>query len=180
CAVSKLKMRHYAAILVSAALIFLVSITSALSQAGSSTKPSFEVISIKHANEAVMPKANLPTHILPGGHLSAGGILLRWLMMSAYSLRPYQIIGGPNWIDTDHWVIEARATGTPSLDRTNLMIQSLIENRFKLRAHRETRQLPIYNLVVAKGEAKLASPSNCYMPKPGVPAPPSPLPGERM
>src|SRR6185369_11164583 len=124
----------------------------------SAKKPSFEVISIKHAKEADMPKANLPTHILPGGHLSAGGTLLRFLMMSAYDVRAYQILGAPKWFDTDHWVIEAKAAGNPTHEQTNLMVQSLIESRFKLKAHRETRQLPIYNLMVAKGGAKLASP----------------------
>jgi uncharacterized protein (TIGR03435 family) len=75
-------------------------------------------------------------------------------------------IGGPDWIDTDRWDIEAKAAEGSAPRRTGprdvtkpdaiaLMVQSLLEERFKLRAHQETRELPLYNLMVAKAGAKL-------------------------
>jgi uncharacterized protein (TIGR03435 family) len=75
-------------------------------------------------------------------------------------------IGGPDWIDTDRWDIEARAAEgavprrSGPLDITKpdaiaLMVQSLLEDRFKFTSHQETRELPLYNLTVAKGGAKV-------------------------
>ncbi len=60
------------------------------------------------------------------------------------------MFGGPGWMDSEHFDIEAKAEGDPSREEENLMVQSLLEDRFKLVIHRETRQLPIYTLVVSK------------------------------
>ena len=72
---------------------------------------------------------------------------------------------GPDWLDTDQWDIEAKAPEGTAPARNNpinvavpdtiaLMLQNLLEDRFKLRAHRETRELPVYELTVSKGGAK--------------------------
>lgn len=60
------------------------------------------------------------------------------------------IFGGPKWIDSEHFDIEARAMGDPARAQMKLMVQSLLEDRFKLVMHHETRQVPVYALVVAK------------------------------
>ena len=59
------------------------------------------------------------------------------------------MFGGPGWIDKQHFDIEARAEGNPSNEQERLMLQSLLEDRFKLMLHHETRQLPIYALVLS-------------------------------
>ena len=68
------------------------------------------------------------------------------------------VIGGPAWIDTDRFDIEAKVEGDsraiPAAEVWR-MVQSLLEDRFKLKAHRETRELAVYNLVVAKGGLKM-------------------------
>ena len=84
-------------------------------------------------------------------------------MRSAYGVRDYQILGGPSWIATDRWNIEAKAdpdrmflpTDVPGVDQLGLMLQSLIEDRFQLKVHRETGFFPIYELVVGKGGLKM-------------------------
>ena len=86
-------------------------------------------------------------------------------MAVAYRVRDFQIIGGPSWTGTDRWNIEAKAEegsipprtftdpGIP--DPLMLMVQSLIEDRFQLKMHRETRELPIYELLVGKNGSKV-------------------------
>jgi bla regulator protein blaR1 len=64
--------------------------------------------------------------------------------------------GGPSWIKSDLYNIEAKLEGTPSMEMMNgPMMQALLEDRFKLKIHREVKEVPVYNLVVAKGGAKL-------------------------
>src|SRR6185436_17718897 len=106
-----------------------------------------------------------------------------------------QVIGGPNWIDSDRYDINAKADcngGALSREQSQLMIQSMLEDRFQLKAHLETRELPVYNLVVAKDGPKLKPsadqtppaiglanlPQLCG-PAPNIPAPlpPPPPPG---
>jgi len=90
---------------------------------------------------------------------------LQSLIQSAYGLfgggrsvafAPPHIAGGPAWINTDHYTLEAKAEGTPRAEMMNgPMLQALLEDRFKLKLHREMREIPIYNLTVAKSGLKL-------------------------
>ena len=90
------------------------------------------------------------------------------LMQNAYAVQPFQIAGGPDWINSEHYEIEAKADGKASRDQIFLMLQSLLEDRFQLKIHRETRQLPVYALVAAKGGLKLPPPKegSCVTPRP--------------
>ncbi len=77
--------------------------------------------------------------------------------MTAYELEGYQLVGGPKWMDDDRYDIEARAGGesAPTSAQVQLMLQSLLADRFQLKFHRETKQLPEYELVVGKSGPKL-------------------------
>jgi len=77
--------------------------------------------------------------------------------MDAYELEPYQIIGGPKWMDSDRYDIAAKAEGegTPAKAQVRLMLQALLADRFRLRVHRETREMLVYMLVIGKGGPKL-------------------------
>jgi uncharacterized protein (TIGR03435 family) len=69
-----------------------------------------------------------------------------------------RVIGGPNCMNTDHFDVEAKPEpGIDSirLDRFLLMVQSLLEDRFQLRTHWDTRELPVYDLVVGKDGPKM-------------------------
>jgi uncharacterized protein (TIGR03435 family) len=86
----------------------------------------------------------------------ATGVPLRMLITEAYSVRDFQIVGGPGWMNTDRWDVEGKPKTEVSADsQTALMVQSLIEERFQLNFHRETRELPVYELTVAKGGTKM-------------------------
>ncbi|MGH9237752.1 MAG: TIGR03435 family protein [Vicinamibacterales bacterium] len=86
----------------------------------------------------------------PGGQLTVVNNAVRNLIRNAYSVQNHQIVGGPAWMNSARYDITAKSTGNPSQDRLRLMVRRLLVERFKLAAHRETRDIPIYALVVAK------------------------------
>jgi bla regulator protein blaR1 len=124
-------------------------------------KPSFEVSTIKR-NTAVQGRSRQGDQ--PGGRFVANRVTLRTLIGFAYK---GGIQGGPSWMDSDLWDVEAKApegavplrTGPPDLNAPpgpmELMVQSLLEDRFQLKVHSETRELPIYELTIAKGGPKV-------------------------
>jgi uncharacterized protein (TIGR03435 family) len=67
----------------------------------------------------------------------------------------HNLIGGPEWIRSDRYDVEATASGSPSEKQMMQMLQVLLAERFNLKVHIEQREQPIYNLVVAKGGLKL-------------------------
>ena len=91
------------------------------------------------------------------GRLTASAPV-RLLMQNAYTVQPFQIVGGPAWIDSERYALEAKADGNASRAEIFLMLQSLLEDRFQLKIHRETRELPVYTLVPARSGLKLPPP----------------------
>jgi uncharacterized protein (TIGR03435 family) len=83
---------------------------------------------------------------------------LRDLIRVAYQVRDFQISGGPDWIDSAHYDIDANAKDKPVpkewLTTMMSLLQSLLADRFKLKLHRDTKELPVYVLTVAKGGPK--------------------------
>ena len=94
-----------------------------------------------------------------------------------------KVLGIPLWIDSDHYTIDAKTeTPQPSAVLLGPMMQGLLEDRFKLRIHRETRVLPVYELRVAKAGVTLppAKGGNCLVVDSDNPPPPLPEPGQPM
>jgi uncharacterized protein (TIGR03435 family) len=99
---------------------------------------------------------------LPGGRYEAINIPPRLLIINSYGLQPQQLVGAPDWISTERFDIVAKAAGDleppPSRDqpsRLQVMIRSLLAERFKLKIHRESRQVDVYALVAARDDGKL-------------------------
>jgi uncharacterized protein (TIGR03435 family) len=93
--------------------------------------------------------------------------------------RRVPVSGGPAWIDSERYSIDAKAEGTPGQNMMRgPMLQALLEDRFRLKIHHETRQIPVYALTVAKGGPKLqvAQPGKCIPRDPDHPVPPSQWP----
>jgi uncharacterized protein (TIGR03435 family) len=167
-------------------ILSLAVITTAaiplLSQTPPTQKPSFEVASIKPSDPGNTRFAIVGQ---PGGRLIVTGASLKGLIALAYAVRDFQISGGPNWITTDRWDIEARAeegtvpppSGPPDPNRPNplaLRLQVLLQDRFQLKLHRETREMPVFEMTVAKGgpKVKLSDDQSPFKPpEPGTPAP---------
>ena len=80
------------------------------------------------------------------------------LMQAAYHVQDFQIVGGPAWVKWDSYAVDAKASGNPGHAQMMLMLQSLLEDRFQLRVHRESREMPVYALVPTRGGLKLPSP----------------------
>ena len=121
----------------------------------SERKAEFEVASIK---PTAAQDGSFAIDFLPGGGFSARNVTVKMLLRNAYDLQDYQILGGPGWIASAGFDIQARAaagSGEPAREQVLMMIQALLADRFHLEAHREARQLPIYALVVGKSGPKL-------------------------
>jgi bla regulator protein BlaR1 len=120
-------------------------------------RPSFEVASVKPGDP------NNPQFSYrqpPGGRYIATNVTLQDLIGSAYAVPNPRMSGGPNWLGSDRFTIEAKAAAPlppwpESNKQLSLMLQSLLEDRFKLAVHWETKEAAVYDLVVAKGGPKL-------------------------
>ena len=126
----------------------------AQSPAADPARPSFEVASIKPSG----PDDNRAyIQIAPGGRLNARNITMKFLIQHAYGIRDFQISGGPSWLGSEHYDIVAKGESGEEMnpDRLKLMIQSLLADRFQLAFHKESKELPVYALVVAKNGPKL-------------------------
>ncbi len=114
--------------------------------------PQFEVASIKPAAPDARGMFIRPS---PGGRVNVTNMTLKELIVIAYRVQPYQISGGPPWFDSAHYDIAAKAEDTPKPGEVQLMIQALLADRFQLVIRRETRELPVYALVLARKDGKL-------------------------
>ena len=114
---------------------------------------NFEVASIKPSAPGVRGGIVRP---LPGNQTYiARNMPLRMIMTVAYGVTDRQIAGGPDWVATEPFDINAKADRSYTSDELHLMLQRLLEERFQLRVRHESRELPVYALVVDRGGAKL-------------------------
>jgi bla regulator protein blaR1 len=135
-------------------------------------KPKFEAISIKRS-----PKGNLSDFdSLPGGRLKVINLPIRILIARGYGIPLLQVEGVPGFLKDIDWDIEATPeegkyplkNGLLNPELGRLMVQSMLEDRFSLKLHQETKILPGYELIVAKGGSKLAPPEDLkFPPAPG-------------
>jgi uncharacterized protein (TIGR03435 family) len=82
-------------------------------------------------------------------------IPLRILIVQAYRLSGYQLIGGPGWMDSERFDVVAKAPSGSPPEQTALMLRGLLAERFKLKVHAETRETQIYALTLARNDGKL-------------------------
>lgn len=140
---------------------FAVLTAAVLAQAPASTGPSFTVASIKLNTSGGSRGYN---QIQPGGRYTATNYSLVELIRSAYRLQGgFQLIGGPNWLRADRFDIVAKSDS--DLFSTDLLsaaprplelaLRALLADRFAFVAHRETRQLPIYQLVSGRSDGRI-------------------------
>ena len=136
--------------------------------AAQSAKPAFEVASVRSQREAVNP-ANLrgaAPRASPGGVFSATRANVISLLRFAYDLKPHQVVGGPDWVRRDMFQIDARAGFDASADQIKQMVQSLLEDRFKLVTRWDERTMDYFAVVVARSDGRLgpylkALPDDC-------------------
>jgi uncharacterized protein (TIGR03435 family) len=134
---------------------------------------TFEVASVKPSREDTSnPMAMVPRLTPPsGGRLSAANIPLRMLIQMAFQVQPFQIVGGPDAILAKRFDINARAEDgfTGGTNEMMPLVRTLLVDRFELKTHKETRELPISTLVVARSDGRLGpelKPSTADCPDP--------------
>ena len=121
--------------------------------------PSFEVATVRPA------APNQPGYGINwnGGLVRLNNVTLKAAILYAYELHDYQLSGGPKWTDSEAFDIVGKAESPDAkLEALHTMLQALIADRFQLTLRKETKPLPAYALVIAKGGLKLekASPGD--------------------
>ena len=136
------------------ATVLLVAVVSPNGAAQTLTLPAFEVASVKPTKTNGISLLQ----ILPGGRLRATNFSLQGLMTRAWRIQQDQVEGGPSWIRSDGYDIEAKANGDSPADQMWLMLRALLTERFRLTIQIETRELPVYELTMANKDGRLARP----------------------
>ena len=129
--------------------VFAIVAASAFAQ--NPAPPAFEVASVKISPQSDAPRMAIET---PGNTLNMRFVTLRVIVAWAYNTQRPQI-DGPSWIDTARFDIIAKAAGPANEDEMRAMLQPVLAERFKLKFHRETRQMQVMALTVPKGGHKM-------------------------
>jgi uncharacterized protein (TIGR03435 family) len=110
----------------------------------------FEVVSVKP--NAGNGQQNL--RVSPG-RVAVTNVPLRTLIQFAYQVQPRELVDAPDWITTERFDITATADPNSSIEQMRVMLRGLLEDRFKMKVHKEKRDLPIYALTLARRDGQL-------------------------
>lgn len=155
---------------------YVVLILASCAAFGQATpKPAFEVASVK-PSPPVPPTGGVyfgPARGGPGtsdpGQITWTYARMRDLIMTAYDAKTYQVIG-PAWMDMERYDIIAKVPPGAAPQQVNAMWRNLLAERFGLTLHQESKEFPVWELMIAKGGSKLKSTAQ----DPAVPLPPGP------
>jgi uncharacterized protein (TIGR03435 family) len=130
------------------AAFLLVGLTAARGLAQGPT--TFDVSSIRPSPTGVNGPAGASFRVQPGGRLVATGATLRDLIVRAHGVQYFQVVGGEPWLSSVRFDVNASAGpgATPDIQQVNAMLRSLLEERFGVQVHRETRNLPVFSLAL--------------------------------
>jgi uncharacterized protein (TIGR03435 family) len=133
------------------ALLILIGLPSRAQSPAA--RPEFEVASIKPSttNEPRYFKFIVGDDRFRGTNMS----LKDWIK-NAWAVTDFEMAGAPQWISSENFDIDAKAERPiRSVDEGYQMLKSLLEDRFSLKVHRETKEMPMYSLVVEKNGVKM-------------------------
>lgn len=136
-------------------LLAMAAIGIASPQTAAPDRLTFEAASVKPAKSA---SGRFTMTGGPGtsdpGRITYTNIMLRRILLSAYEVKNYQI-SGPEWLDSLRFDITAKVPGGATKEDLQSMLRNLLATRFKMTVHRESKELPIYALLVAKNGPKV-------------------------
>lgn len=115
--------------------------------------PAFEVASIKPSPPQPMDRMSVRMSNDPG-RIGYTAVNLKNLVARAYDVKNYQV-SGPSWIDSERYDVNAKIPDGVPREQVPAMLRTLLEERFKLKTHRESKEMPVYELQQAKGGAKM-------------------------
>jgi uncharacterized protein (TIGR03435 family) len=142
-----------------------------LGQSQPEQKPlAFDVASVKPNTSGDNNVAMIPS---PNG-ITISNATLQMMVRLAYRVQDFQILDAPNWFASARFDVAAKADRSVPQQDLPVMLRALLGERFKLAAHNETRELPVYALVRAHSDGtfgpQLRTPSACVRPAPNQPA----------
>jgi uncharacterized protein (TIGR03435 family) len=114
---------------------------------------TFEVASIKKIDKPPVLKG-FPPPAIRGGTVTLLSTNVPSLIQMAYGLRDFQVVGGPDWVRSDLFEVQAKAAGEPTRADVLLMLQSLLEDRFGLRLRKEEREIRFLAMVLARDDRR--------------------------
>jgi uncharacterized protein (TIGR03435 family) len=128
-------------------------------------EPAFDVAAIRENHSDHTARSHIVSSP-SDGHLTVMNVPMKMLLQFAFALPETRILGGPDWLNSIKFDIEAKSDSSVddrlralNSDQAKLlkqkMVQALLADRFKLVCHKETRELPVYALVAAKGGPRL-------------------------
>jgi uncharacterized protein (TIGR03435 family) len=113
--------------------------------------PAFEVASVKMSD----PDTQGNQTQWDPGRLVVRGTSVKQLLQWAYQVTPLQISGGPSWLETKRFDIQAKAEGSHTKDELFQMLQPVLSDRFKIALHRETKEQSVYVLTMGANRSRL-------------------------
>ena len=117
-----------------------------------SAPTAFEAVSVKqNVSGGMFPRVDTRAP----GRFAAINVPAALLVRFAYGLEDFEIAGAPRWLESERYDIIASAGGAATLEQKRAMLRQVLEDRFKLSAHTEQRQLPIYALAMARDDGRL-------------------------
>lgn len=151
--------------------LFLTGLAAFCFGQSADPKLSFEVASVKPggAGRALFLMRGGPGTADPG-QIDFSGVPMRFILVRAYKIERYQL-SGPAWLDTERYDINAKIPMGTTEEQFRIMLQNLLIERFNMVVHHETRDLPGYEMSVAKNGPKFKQPADPASP------PPAPEPG---
>jgi len=154
-------MNRAARLVLPLAIVLALTTLPGLAQSASAPVPTFDVSVIRPTSSLL----NDHSHIWSApddGHFKAQNVTLKQLIQSSFAMPDSRILGGPSWLGSAKFDLEAKAD--PAVDtrmkalsqddarqQKQAMQQAMLADRFHLVTHTETRELPIYALVAVKG-----------------------------
>ena len=144
-------MTRQSAGLAALAMGLVFAATGALRAQAPAPPAAFDVSSVK-PNKEGGPSS---VRVTPGGMLSVTNNNLRNIIRNAWNITNDQIVGGPEWLDSERFDITAKASAPFKQDEARVMLQALLGERFGLKTHTETRELSVYLLVLARKDGAL-------------------------
>jgi uncharacterized protein (TIGR03435 family) len=142
-----------AAMFVAATVAFICQQASAQTPAAKTADLKFEVASLRPSPPGGRNGVIRPA---PGGErYVANNAPLKFMLTVAFRIKADQVSGGPDWMNTAPYDLNAKAERPSTTEELHVMLQNLLVERFRLQFHRETKEQPVYVLTVDNGEPKL-------------------------
>jgi uncharacterized protein (TIGR03435 family) len=137
-----------------AAFVSLAAGADLDAQTAAPQEPRFEVVSVKRNT---LGGAGSYLGVQPGGRFIGTNLTVRQVIGRAFGIQPFQLTGAADWLRSERFDIQAKAPEGDVLtgEGINVMLQAMLADRFKLKVRRETRESPVYELVVARSDRRL-------------------------